>query len=137
MKFSISLALLGAFLFSSCTDFDEPPARTRRRVARYPEQAPPPQQPQYPPDQQPFSDGAVVPPGPITAPETGAREESSAPIAAPEKIVKGDYPYGVPVPGKPGFVKSPFSPDKLTDVRGIPPGTPVKDPYTDKVFLVP
>ncbi|MEP6936959.1 MAG: hypothetical protein ABI871_02715 [Chthoniobacterales bacterium] len=137
MKISLSLALLGALFSSSCTDFDEPPVRSRRSASTYSNAPREPQQ--YPPEQQPFTPGATPPPGPAT--EDSFREEpgtsTQAPVAAPEKIVKGDYPYGVPVPGKPGFVKSPFSPDKLTDVRGIPPGTPVKDPYTEKVFLVP
>lgn len=53
------------------------------------------------------------------------------------QAARGDYPYGVPVPDKPGFVRSPYSPDKLTDVRGYAPGTEVKDPYTGKIFLVP
>jgi hypothetical protein len=51
---------------------------------------------------------------------------------------KSGLPYGKPVPGKKGFVTSPFSPDSgYIDVRGFPPGTPVKDPYTDKIFLTP
>jgi hypothetical protein len=56
---------------------------------------------------------------------------------APSK--KGDdLRYGTPVPGKTGFVTSPFSPDAgYIDVRGFSPGTPVKDPYTGKVFLTP
>ena len=56
---------------------------------------------------------------------------------APSK--KGeDLRYGTPVPGKKGFVTSPFSPDAgYIDVRGFSPGTPVKDPYTGKVFLTP
>src|SRR5438067_4218354 len=56
---------------------------------------------------------------------------------APSK--KGDdLRYGTPVPGKKGFVTSPFSPDTgYIDVRGFAPGTPVKDPYTGKVFLTP
>ena len=42
-----------------------------------------------------------------------------------------DLPYGTPVPGKQGFVMSPFSPNSgYIDVRGFAPGTPVKDPYT-------
>ncbi|MEO6847140.1 MAG: hypothetical protein ABI443_06610 [Chthoniobacterales bacterium] len=46
--------------------------------------------------------------------------------------------YGTPVPNKPGFVTSPYSPySGYVDVRGFPPGTEVKDPYTGKVFLVP
>jgi hypothetical protein len=49
-----------------------------------------------------------------------------------------DLPYGTPVPGKQGFVTSPFSPNSgYIDVRGFAPGTPVKDPYTGKVFLAP
>ena len=49
-----------------------------------------------------------------------------------------DLPYGTPVPGKTGFVTSPFSPNSgYIDVRGFAPVTPVKDPYTGKVFLTP
>jgi hypothetical protein len=49
-----------------------------------------------------------------------------------------DLRYGTPVPGKKGFVTSPFSPDAgYIDARGFAPGTPVKDPYTGKVFLTP
>jgi hypothetical protein len=49
-----------------------------------------------------------------------------------------DIPYGTPVPGKQGFVTSPFSPDGgYVDVRGVPPGTEVKDPYSGKTFLTP
>ena len=49
-----------------------------------------------------------------------------------------DLPYGTPVAGKKGFVTSPFSPNSgYIDVRGFAPGTPVKDPYTGKVFLTP
>ena len=45
---------------------------------------------------------------------------------------------GTPVPGKPGFVTSPHSPYAgYVDVRGFPPGTEVKDPYTGKSFQVP
>jgi hypothetical protein len=49
-----------------------------------------------------------------------------------------DLRYGTPVPGKTGFVTSPFSPESgYIDVRGFVPGTPVKDPYTGKIFLTP
>jgi hypothetical protein len=50
----------------------------------------------------------------------------------------GDIPYAKPVPGKPGFVFSPYDQYKgYIDVRGFPPGTEVKDPYSGKSFLVP
>jgi hypothetical protein len=42
------------------------------------------------------------------------------------------------VQGKPGLVTSPFSPDAgYVQVIGFPPGTPVEDPYTGKIFLTP
>jgi hypothetical protein len=51
---------------------------------------------------------------------------------------KRDIPYGIPVPNKPGFVTSPYSPNAgYVDVRGFPSGTEVKDPYSGKVFLTP
>jgi hypothetical protein len=47
-------------------------------------------------------------------------------------------PFAVPVPGKPGFVMSPFAPDSgYIDVRNYPPGSEVKDPYTGKTFRTP
>ena len=42
------------------------------------------------------------------------------------------------VPGKPGYVFSPFDKEgRYVDVSGFAPGTKVKDPWTDKIFLVP
>jgi hypothetical protein len=71
--------------------------------------------------------------------------ESSGPVTiratssvAPGQRSRADVPYGVPVPNKPGFVVSPYSPNAgYVDVRGFPSGTEVKDPYTGKVFITP
>ena len=46
-------------------------------------------------------------------------------------------PYARPVPGKPGFVYSPFDKKFLIDVRGFSPGTVVNDPNASKPFRVP
>jgi len=46
-------------------------------------------------------------------------------------------PYGKPIPGKPGFVQSPYDPKFIIDVRGFPPGTLVNDPNTNKPFRIP
>ena len=129
MKFSSSLALVAAFVLVSCSE-EPPPPTTHHRPARYPAQTA-----EYPPPQQPFNPNGPVQPTnqpPVEQPAT-----TPLPTAAPTKVAKGDYPYGVPVPGKPHLVESPYSPGKYIDVEGFPPGTEVKDPYTDKIFLVP
>ena len=148
MKSLLSFALLAVFALTSC-EIDEPPVRrttTSRSTttARYPSQTTasqyPPQPQPFPSDVQPIDPATTPPQDPAvsaaattTTTETAAASAPSGPAPAP----KADYPYGVPVPGKPGFVRSPYSPDKMTDVRGYAPGTEVKDPYTQKIFLVP
>jgi hypothetical protein len=132
MKPSLSFALLAALFICSCTDVEEPPSRVKQRAAaRYPANQPS----QYPPQQQPFNPNGPVQPPPTS--ETAVGPGPAAPPAAPTKASKGDYPYGIPVPGKPHLVESPYSPGKYVDVEGFPPGTEVKDPYTQKIFLVP
>jgi hypothetical protein len=41
------------------------------------------------------------------------------------------------VPGKPGYVYSPYDSSKYVDVSGYTPGSKVKDPYAQKIFIVP
>ncbi len=138
MKIPVSLALLSAFAVAAC-DVDQPPPRTQQRTAaRYPEKMPG----QYPPPPQPFQPGpAEVQPAPPS--QVAASSELSAPPPAASSsapaVAKGDYPYGLPIPGKPGYVYSPFTPDRPVDVRGFAPGTEVKDPYKTetRIFLVP
>src|SRR5262245_20767166 len=48
------------------------------------------------------------------------------------------FPTAKAVPDKPGHVFSPFeSSGRYVDVSGYTPGTKVKDPWTDKIFIVP
>ena len=129
MKFSLSALMVCAWILASC-DVDEPPPSHTRRAATTTTTT---TQAQYPPQQQPFN-----PNGPAQ-PDSAAQTETTAPPqpAAPTKVAKGDYPYGIPVPNKPHLVESPYSPGKYVDVEGFAPGTEVKDPYTQKIFLVP
>ena len=71
------------------------------------------------------------PPEPGTSNTTGKKEETKK---------TADYPFGSKVPGKDGFVLSPYN-NKLVDVRGFPSGQLVQDPTypasEKKYFRVP
>ena len=57
-------------------------------------------------------------------PDAGGEKPGGGTRPAPEKK---EIPVARPVPGKPGFVFSPFN-NKVIDVKGFPPGSLVADP---------
>jgi hypothetical protein len=62
------------------------------------------------------------------------KSSSSAQTSYPQS----DFPTAKAVPDKPGYVFSPFdSSGRYVDVSGYASGTKVKDPWTDKIFVVP
>lgn len=109
----------------------EPPAKgpTKKTKSKSNEQSA-----DYPPTPAP----TAPPPPPPTATASSTQPPVRLASIPPNKNSKRDIPYGIPVPNKPGFVTSPFSPKSgYVDVRGFPSGTEVKDPYSGKVFLTP
>lgn len=77
--------------------------------------------------------------GELAAPQSPGAG-TPTPNASPQAMAGGraSLPYGTPVAGKPGFVTSPYAPkDGYVDLRGFPPGTEVKCPYTGKLFRAP
>ncbi|MEI6350800.1 MAG: hypothetical protein WCP06_06815 [Verrucomicrobiota bacterium] len=51
---------------------------------------------------------------------------------------KPTLPFAKPVPGRPGYVLSPYAPNSgYVDVSGLAPGSDAKDPYTGRIFRVP
>ena len=71
-----------------------------------------------------------------------AYSESTQPEPRPSPPVQTSstsvFPTAKAVPDKPGYVFSPFdSSGRYVDVSGYTHGTKVKDPWTDKIFIVP
>jgi hypothetical protein len=77
-----------------------------------------------------------------TAPQV-ARREATQPNPKPSSPAQASYPQtqfptAKAVPDKPGYVFSPFDTSgRYVDVSGYASGTKVKDPWTDKIFVVP
>jgi len=61
----------------------------------------------------------------------------AAPKPKPMPTAQERLPVGVPVPGKPGLVYSPYARGKIMDVEGFKHGTIVMCPYTARKFRVP
>src|SRR5262249_41404108 len=66
---------------------------------------------------------------------TQPEPRSSAPVQTSSTSA---FPTAKAVPDQRGYVFSPFdSSGRYVDVSGYTPGTKVKDPWTDKIFVVP
>ena len=73
-----------------------------------------------------------------TPPVARSKASQSEPKPSSQAQVSTAFPTARAVPDKPGYVFSPFdSSGRYVDVSGYAPGTKVKDPWTDKIFVVP
>lgn len=112
-------------------NLDRPPGESRFLP---PDNGAPPSNPETPGDPSTPLPPEVTPPA-VTPPD------NVPPVVTPTPtppVPANQTPYGKPVPGKKGFVYSPFDEKAgMIDVRDYAPGTKVRDPYTNKIFLVP
>jgi hypothetical protein len=75
---------------------------------------------------------------PRSSPPTVTERSKPSPSPSHNPSTQAQYPTAKPVPGKPGYVFSPFDPSGgYVDVNGYTAGQKVKDPYSGKIFLVP
>ena len=73
-----------------------------------------------------------------TRPSTAVTPWPSATPRSSSSNAAAQFPVAKPVPGKPGYVFSPYDPNGgYVDVTGYQSGSKVKDPYSQKIFLVP
>jgi hypothetical protein len=93
--------------------------------------------------QQPRIESDQVSSPPSTAAPRVARKEttqSKTKSSSSSHASSGQPEFPTPklVPGKPGYVISPFdSSGRYVDVSGYTSGSKVKDPWTNKIFIVP
>lgn len=77
-------------------------------------------------------------PSPKSSPATITEKSKPSPSPSRSAATQSQIPTAKPVPGKPGYVFSPFDPGGgYVDVTGYTSGQKVKDPYSGKIFLVP
>lgn len=74
----------------------------------------------------------------VSRKETAQAKPKPSPSPLTSSSTEPMFPTAKAVPGKPGYVFSPFDTSgRYVDVTGYTSGSKVKDPWTDKIFIVP
>jgi biotin carboxyl carrier protein len=136
------------FGFLGCTPMDGDYA-PRRRPGFRPPSVPVSQEQQFPVDplNAPPGYGSVdgggqpgysaVNPNSTTEPQPAPAPAPPPPPPPQPPAPKAEEPqYATKIAGKNGWIRSPYD-GKVLDATGITPGTPVKDPETGRIMLVP
>jgi hypothetical protein len=136
-KLLLSLPLVGCFAFVSCYPVHEGPRKPSKPKGDETVTSEDQQKLQEQRDRMKESDEQKLEEDTAEMKKPDADTTTSKPK---EDTKKGDYAFATPVPGKEGFVFSPYN-NKLVDVRDIPSGTLVQDPTypaaEKKYFRVP
>jgi hypothetical protein len=141
LRLSAGLAAVVCVSMISCVPYNESP---KKKVTKTAEKTAP-----LPPEQQKLKDqeeakkkaeADLKKQEEIKKPEEQANRTVDPPEPAGKENKRTDYAFANKVPGKEGFVFSPYN-NKVVDVRDIPSGTLVQDPTypaaEKKYFRVP
>jgi hypothetical protein len=143
--FLFSLSLIFSLVFSSCYRIPDKPRQPRKQIqnaSREPSISSETQQKLQEQRDKMKETESVVTEKKEVLEETKEKVEAAVekPIEKPAAPKRKEYAFANPVPGKPGFVFSPYN-NELVDVRDIPSGTLVQDPTypaaEKKYFRVP
>jgi hypothetical protein len=120
---------------TACRDESDYRHRPARRAYREPE---PEEEEEHRPETEPEPRDSREPAGEAPTLETNPQEVPPPPQNPVPQPVVGNPQFGIKVPNKPGFIKSPYTGDeRLIDVRGLPPSSEIECPYTKRSMLVP
>ncbi len=139
-KILLSLPLVGCFAFVSCYPIPDGPRKPRRPKADTTVTSQDQQKIQEQRDLMKQREEGLQKKEQSEMVKEKPKSEATTTTKPKDETKKGDYSFATPVPGKEGFVFSPYN-NKLVDVRDIPSGTLVQDPTypaaEKKYFRVP
>ncbi|MCX6868452.1 MAG: hypothetical protein NTV46_20050 [Verrucomicrobia bacterium] len=138
IRLSTGFAVLGCLLLASCYPVNENP--NQKKVTKTPAKVAANPDPQKIKEQEALKKKEQEELAQNNPPENPGASTQPTDKTKPPVEAKRDYAFANKVPGKDGFVFSPYN-NKVVDVRDIPTGTLVMDPTypaaEKKFFRVP